>query len=552
MWYFVGCEMYVFGLRGTGVSMLMLGSMSVAMPTFASNAGPILSVTDLPFHPLRLLLLVGWFYLCAYSIQRIHFSPLVPKNYRTLCDVVTLFTGPVLLVTLFLLDTTKKSRRTGQNFLDTLRNQMEHAWSRIRVRHVKTEEEDTSIHLIDSAGRSINEIYGHGSSGHADAKILDMTEATIANALERRASDLLIDPKDNSTYTVRLRIDGVLRTVKEINDATARAVINSIKAVSGMDISERRRPQDGGFMARKEGATASFRVASAGVLNGEKLSIRVLNKDAGSFTLDDVGLSRKHIDAIRRAIEKPSGMILICGPTGSGKTTTMYAMLNEIDRYTRNVITVEDPIEALLPEASQIEINAKADITFANTLRSVLRQDPDVICVGEIRDEETAEIALRAAQTGHLVLATIHCDSNATAMVRLLDLGVSPLLLSAGLSLIASQRLLRRLCDHCKTPAHLSESQIDTFKKKGIDGSQVFEAVGCKHCEKTGYLGRTAICDLMVVDETVKAQISSAEGMVAKLKLEGDDKGRSNLRKHGLKKVVAGMTSLKELKRIVG
>lgn len=532
--------------------MLMLDSMGVAIPMFSGEVGPVVSVMDLPFHPLRLLLLIGWFYLCAYSVQRIHFSPLIRKNYRTACDVVTLFTGPLLLVTLFLIDTAKKSRRTEQNFFDTLRNQVEHAWSRIRVRHVKAEEEDASIHLLDTAGRSINEIYGHGSARHEDAKILDLTEATIANALDRRASDILIDPKNDSTYTVRLRIDGVLRNVKEISAETARAIVNSIKAVAGMDISERRRPQDGGFLARKAGATASFRVASAGVLNGEKLSIRVLNKDAGSFTLDDVGLAQKHIDAIRRAIEKPSGMILICGPTGSGKTTTMYAMLNEIDRFTRNVITVEDPIEAILPEASQIEINPKADITFANTLRSVLRQDPDVICVGEIRDKETAEMALRAAQTGHLVFATIHCDSNATAMIRLLDLGVSGLLLSAGLSLIVSQRLLRCLCEHCKTPAHLNDSQIDTFQKKGIDGSQVFEAVGCKLCEGTGYFGRTAICDLLVVDDAVKAQISSAEGMVAKLKMEGDKKGKSSLRKHGLKKIVAGVTSLKELKRIVG
>jgi len=490
--------------------MLMLGFMGVAMPAFAGDVGPVLSVMDLPFHPLRLLLLVGWFYLCAYSVQRIHFSPLIRKNYRTVYDVVTLFTGPLLLVTLFLIDTAKKSRRTEQNFFDTLKNQVQHAWDRIRVRHVKAEEEDASIHLLDTAGRSINEIYGHGNARHEDAKILDLTEATIANALDRRASDILIDPKNDSTYTVRLRIDGVLRTVKEINAETARAVVNSIKAVAGMDISERRRPQDGGFLARKAGATA------------------------------------------RRAIEKPSGMILICGPTGSGKTTTMYAMLNEIDRFTRNVITVEDPIEAILPEASQIEINPKADITFANTLRSVLRQDPDVICVGEIRDEETAEMALRAAQTGHLVFATIHCDSNATAMIRLLDLGVSGLLLSAGLSLIVSQRLLRCLCEHCKTPAHLKDSQIDTFQKKGIDGSQVFEAVGCKLCEGTGYFGRTAICDLLVVDDAVKAQISSAEGMVAKLKMEGDKKGKSSLRKHGLKKIVAGVTSLKELKRIVG
>ena len=187
-----------------------------------------------------------------------------------------------------------------------------------------------------------------------------------------------------------------------------------------------------------------------------------------------MGLPEKQIAVIQGQIQKPAGMILVCGPTGSGKTTTMYAMLNEIDRFTRNVITVEDPIEAVLPEASQIEINPKADITFAKTLRSVLRQDPDVICVGEIRDEETAEIALRAAQTGHLVLATLHCESNATAIIRLLDLGISPLLLSAGLNLLVSQRLLRCLCERCKRPAQLSDSQIDGFRKKGIDHNGSF------------------------------------------------------------------------------
>ena len=194
-------------------------------------------------------------------------------------------------------------------------------------------------------------------------------------------------------------------------------------------------------------------MATAGALNGEKLSIRVLNTNADKFTLGDAGIPERQRVLIADAIAKPSGMVLICGPTGSGKTTTLYSMLNQIDRHTHNVITVEDPIEAHLPEASQLEINAKADITFAKALRSILRQDPDVICVGEIRDEETAEIALRAAQTGHLVLATIHCDSNATALVRLLDLGVSPLLMSSGLTLLLSQRLMRKLCSDCKKPA---------------------------------------------------------------------------------------------------
>jgi type II secretory ATPase GspE/PulE/Tfp pilus assembly ATPase PilB-like protein len=265
-----------------------------------------------------------------------------------------------------------------------------------------------------------------------------------------------------------------------------------------------------------------------------------------------VGFSEKQCSIIQNEIRKPNGMILVCGPTGSGKTTTLYAMLNEIDRFTRNVITVEDPIEAVLPEASQIEINPKAEITFAKTLRSVLRQDPDVICVGEIRDEETAEIALRAAQTGHLVVATIHCDSNATAIIRLLDLDVSPLLMSAGLNLVLSQRLLRCLCEHCKRPAELSDSQINGFKRKGIDHSKIFEAVGCRHCEKTGYFGRTAICDLMLVDDALKAEIAKSDSLIARLRTEGSQKGVSGLRKAGLRKVVAGITSLEELKRVVG
>lgn len=511
-----------------------------------------LSQIDLPFNPLRLAILIGWFYLCVYSVQRIHFSPLVPKPYKTVANVVTLLTGPFLLLTLVVIDAAKKSSRNREHFWDVLKQQLHHALTAIHSHRSEEDEDSAALRLLDSSGRSIDEIYGHGDARRADARSLDLTETTIANALERRASDILIDPKNESTYSIRLRIDGVLRTVKELDSELCRAVINSIKAVSGMDISERRRPQDGGFMAKKGASTASFRVASAGVLNGEKLSIRVLNKDAGSFTLGDVGLPQRHQTVIQEAIRKPSGMILICGPTGSGKTTTLYAMLNEIDRFTRNVITVEDPIEAVLPEASQIEINPKADITFAKTLRSVLRQDPDVICVGEIRDEETAEIALRAAQTGHLVLATIHCDSNATALIRLLDLGVSPLLLSAGLNLVASQRLLRRLCERCRQPAQLSDSQISRLASKHLDPSNVFEAVGCKHCEKTGYFGRTAISDLMIVDDTLKAKIADSETLVAQLRTEGNKKGRSHLRKEGLKRVIAGITSLDELKRVVG
>jgi len=517
-----------------------------------SGHAPALSVVSLPFNPIRLLLLVAWFYLCVYLVQRTNFSPLVPKAYRVYANVLTLLTGPALLLTLFIIDTAKKTKETREGFFDVLKQQIRSALTAIRSVRPEPQQDDSAIHLLDTSGRSLDEMYGRGEARNEDAKFLALTETTIADALDRRASDILIDPKDEATYTVRLRIDGVLRMVNELKADACRAVVNSIKAISGMDISERRRPQDGGFMAKKGDATASFRVASAGVLNGEKLSIRVLNKDAGSSKLTDLGFTQKQYAVIQGALKKPAGMILICGPTGSGKTTTLYAMLNDIDRLTRNVITVEDPIEAVLPEASQIEINPKADITFAKTLRSVLRQDPDVICVGEIRDEETAEIALRAAQTGHLVLATIHCDSHATALIRLLDLGVSSLLLSGGLNLIVSQRLVRCLCERCRKPAKLSDSQLDGLRKKGFDPSEVFEAIGCRRCDGTGYFGRMAVCDLMIVDDSLKAEIAGDTSLIARLRTEGSHKGISGLRRDGLRKVMAGVTTLEEIKRVVG
>jgi len=532
----------------------MLGFVTVSEFPLATvihtDTCTLVSIAALGFNPIRLALLVGWVYLCVYFVQRVYFSPLVPKHYKTMANAVTLFTGPFLLLTLFVIDAAKKTHGTGDGFLVVLKRQIQQAVAALHSERSDAQE-DSTLRLLDTAGRSIDEICGHGDAKHEDARILDLTEATIADALERRASDILIDPKDESTYTIRLRVDGMLRVVKELDGEMCRSVISSIKAVAGMDISERRRPLDGGFTAKKGTSTASFRVASAGALHGEKLSIRVLNKDAGTFSLAKIGLSQKQYDILARQIAKPAGMILICGPTGSGKTTTMYALLNEIDRFTRNVITVEDPIEAVLPQSSQIEINPKADITFAKALRSVLRQDPDVICVGEIRDEETGEIALRAAQTGHLVLATIHSDSNATALIRLLDLGISPLLLSAGLNLVVSQRLLRCLCDRCKEPAHLSDSQIDGFRKKNIDQSRIFAPVGCKSCENTGYLGRTAICDLMVVDDSLKAEIAKSKSLIDKLRTEGVQ-SQSGLRKEGLKKVVAGITSMDEVKSVVG
>lgn len=509
--------------------------------------------TKLHFNPIKLILLCGWIYLCLFFVQQVQYSLLVPPKYKTTAKLFSLFVGPILFMVFLMVDIHRQVCTEGhKNISEVIRQRFRKAFaSRGPLGFIRPKEEPT-IKLLDSSGAELHQIYGHGKSRREDRHILDFTEKVIFDALQEQASDILIDPKDDSTYTIRFRVDGVLRVVEQLETNKCHAVINSIKAVSNMDISERRRPQDGAFTAQTADGTASFRVASAGVVNGEKLSIRVLSQKAGMYTLDNIGLSEKHRAIIKEAITKPSGMILMCGPTGSGKTTSLYAMLNEIDLYTRNVITVEDPIECVLPNASQIEVNPKAGITFAKSLRSILRQDPDVISVGEIRDEETAEIALRASQTGHLVFATIHSYSNESAIVRLLDLGVTPVLISSGLDLVISQRLLRRLCDECKKPAQITDKQIDDFHRKKIDYKHLFRAVGCEGCHGTGYLGRTAIFDMLVVDNKLKASIVSSSAWINDLRQAGDEQGKSQIRKQGLKLVLSGVTSLEELKRVVG
>jgi general secretion pathway protein E len=515
----------------------------------ASTASPLESLS---FNPIKLAVLCGWVYLCLYFVQRVQYSLLVPPKYKTIAKLAALFVGPILFFVLLIVDIHRQVSSEGhKNIPEIIKQRFRKAFAS-RSSLDSDFGDGQTIKLLDSSGTELKQIYGHGKSRREDRHILDFTENIIWEALQEQASDILIDPKNDSTYTIRFRVDGVLRIVKQIDSDKCQAVINSIKAVSNMDISERRRPQDGAFIAQTADGTASFRVASAGVVNGEKLSIRVLGQKAGMYTLDNIGLSDKLHSVIKEEITKPSGMILMCGPTGSGKTTSLYAMLNEIDLYTRNVITVEDPIECVLPNASQIEVNPKAGITFAKSLRSILRQDPDVISVGEIRDEETAEIALRASQTGHLVFATIHSYSNESALVRLLDLGVTTVLISSGLDLVISQRLLRKLCPDCKIPAQLTQKQIDDFHRKKIDHKHLFRAVGCEQCHETGYLGRTAIFDMLVVDNELKASIVSSDSWITELRKKGDKEGKSHLRRQGLKMVLSGVTSLEELKRVVG
>ncbi len=501
---------------------------------------------SLLFNPVKLLLVVAWLYLCLYFTQIVQFHHLVPVNRRSIVTLLTLVLGPLVLGAMYILDVFRMVRNTDLRVIDVMREKFAQLIEKLRsVDGGKAS--SARIILLDSAGQNFADSFGRDKESKAT---LQITEKIIAGGLQRKASDILIDPKTIDTYTVRYRIDGMLRAMDELPAERAAGVINSVKAVAGMDISERRRPQDGAFSAKDDTRSYSFRVSSAGVLGGEKLSLRILGQNTDLLNLRNIGLAGATLQAVEDAIARPSGMIIVCGPTGSGKTTTLYAMLNSVDFFSRNVVTVEDPVEYVLPNTSQIEVNVKADITFAKALRSILRQDPDVIVVGEIRDEETAAIAVKAAETGHMVIATMHSGSNSSSIVRLMDLGIKPLLVTAAVQLLISQRLVRKLCDHCKRPAELKETQKQALSQQGLDPSNVHVAVGCPECDNTGYLGRMSIFDIMVMTSKLKSIITDPNLSMTDLENSGNVKCKSNLRREGLAKVAAGLTTLEEVKRV--
>lgn len=465
-------------------------------------------------------------------------------------NVLMLIFGPFVLLVFIVAEAVQRVQEHSISFFEAVKRAFGKAVQVVDLSHFAGARGKSSIILLDALGRNLFEVYGNAKNSKDDRNILEHTHRIISTAVEDLASDILIDPVSSDNYVVRYRVDGMLRTAEDVGFKQCVAIVNSIKAISGMDISEKRRPQDGAFVAKTADGDISFRVASAGVLHGEKLSVRILSQVGRQLTLADLGMDEKYQRLAKDSITHQSGMILVCGPTGSGKSTTMQAMLREIDFYTRNVITIEDPIEYVLPQASQIEINPKAGITFASALRSVLRQNPDIIFVGEIRDEETAATALGASQTGHLVFATLHSSSNAAAVVRLMDLGVKPLLVSSAIDLIISQRLVRKLCPECKAPESLDEAQLEKFRVKNVDVSRIMRPTGCQHCSDTGYKGRTAIFDIMAINDEIKAQILSPDFSVSKFKNIGDEQYRTNLRKQAMKLALEGITCLEEVKRV--
>ena len=366
-----------------------------------------------------------------------------------------------------------------------------------------------------------------------DAPIIRMLNALLTQAAKDGASDIHIEPYERSS-SVRFRVDGTLREVVQPNKALHAALISRLKIMAELDISEKRLPQDGRISLRIGGRAVDVRVSTLPSAHGERAVLRILDKgDANKFTLESLGMSGDSLDRFKRLLRQPHGIVLVTGPTGSGKTTTLYAGLSTVDAATTNVLTVEDPVEYELPGIGQTQVNAKIDLTFAKALRAILRQDPDVIMIGEIRDFETAQIAVQASLTGHLVLATLHTNDAPSAVTRLTDMGIEPFLLSSSLLGVLGQRLVRKLCVHCK---------------RQDDGGK-WHPVGCPECGMSGYKGRTGVYELMVADDEIRGLIHE-QAAESKLFEVAQLSGMKTMREDGDRLVAEGVTSLEEVLRV--
>ena len=371
-----------------------------------------------------------------------------------------------------------------------------------------------------------------------DAPIIRMINALLAQAVRERASDVHIEPYEQASV-VRLRRDGVLRDIAHPHRALHAAMASRIKIMASLDIAEKRLPQDGRISLRLAGRQIDVRVSTLPTTHGERLVLRLLDKEAGQLGLDALGMDGIIKNAFVDLLGQPHGILLVTGPTGSGKSTTLYAALRQLDAGRLNIITVEDPVEFDLPGVGQIQVNPKIELDFARALRAILRQDPDVIMIGEIRDLETARIAVQASLTGHLVLATLHTNDAAAAVTRLIDMGVEPFLLASTLRGVLAQRLVRKLCPQCRQP-----------EASGAGGGSRWRQVGCAACGNTGYTGRVGIYELMKVDASIERLIHDGR-QEAELRRAAREAGARSLTDDGLRHVVCGTTSFEELQRVM-
>ena len=385
-----------------------------------------------------------------------------------------------------------------------------------------------------------------------DAPIVRFVNLLVTQAIQDRASDIHIEPTETD-LRVRYRIDGVLKEVRRSPKQIQAGVISRVKILSEIDIAERRRPQDGRMSVTHSGRKIDLRVATLPTVWGEKVVMRILDNSAALLDLSDLGFLERNKTVYEQSYTKPYGMMLVTGPTGSGKSTTLYATLNAVSRPEINVITVEDPVEYRLAGINQVQVNPKAGLTFAGALRSILRCDPDVVLVGEIRDHETAQIAIEAALTGHLVLSTLHTNDAPSAITRLIEMGIEPFLVGSALDCVVAQRLARRLCSKCKTSYQPTELELIESQFPWMPGEpvpEIFRPAGCAACSNTGYRGRLALHEVMAVDEAIERH-AVAHSSSSDIADTAKQHGMIPLRKDGMIKVAMGLTSMEEIMRVV-
>jgi len=417
---------------------------------------------------------------------------------------------------------------------------------------METNIEDIAAHLVETAvipsGTSLDALY----ETDVDSKvpIIELVNMIVLKALKLRASDIHIEPS-KTNLRLRFRVDGVLSDISNLSKVVQPAITSRLKVLAHMNISEKRVPQDGRFNVKVRDTEADVRVSTAPTIYGEKIVMRLLGRETQAPDLDALGMSPPAREALERIIPKPFGLILVTGPTGSGKTTTIYSILRRLCSPQTNIITIEDPVEYQLDRVNQIQINPQAGLTFAAALRSILRQDPDIIMVGEIRDGETADLAIRAALTGHLVLSTLHTNDAAGAATRLADMGIEPFLISSSLLAVVAQRLVRIICPMCKTER---DPSAHTFDVLGIEPAQrphkVFIGRGCVGCNDSGFSGRTGVYEIMVADDELRRLILAHEDAM-RLRRHAIDTGMVPMLEDGLTKIRSGITTAEEVMRAV-
>jgi len=389
-----------------------------------------------------------------------------------------------------------------------------------------------------------------GEDAANKAPVIRFVDLLMSQAVKCRASDIHIEPQEKTTV-VRMRVDGILRDMVPPAKKMQAAVIARIKIVAHMDIAERRLPQDGRFKMKISGRAIDVRVSTIPTIYGEKVVMRILDASAVKHDLDMLGLEPERLKELKEKLQQPHGIIIVTGPTGSGKSTTLYSALSHLKDPTKNITTVEDPVEYRLAGINQIQVKPEIDLDFARCLRAILRQDPDIVLIGEIRDKETVEIAIKASLTGHLVLSTFHTNDAPSAISRLLYMGIERYLLASALNLVIAQRLVRRICDHCKEPVTLSE---EVLKHMGIDNEKAKNSVfyhgrGCQACGETGYLGRLPIFEFLDVDSNISEKIITS-ATESEIRDASRQKGYGGLLDSGVNKVLEGLTTAEEVIRI--